>query len=102
MFVVPSVVRCRGVRENHVVSDIVLDNASDVECCRIEPLEDYRGTGAQIAKKRDYRNTEHVIPKSPAIRPTTGHGSVTETRLNLTDQCISTKNTEPIEARTAS
>src|SRR5215469_3346244 len=102
MFVVPSVVRCRGVRENHVVSDIVLDNASDVECCRVEPLEDYGGTATQIAKKRDHRNTEHVIPKSPAIRPTTGHGSVTETRLDLTGQCISTKDTQPIKARTSS
>src|ERR1700757_4849548 len=102
MFVVPSVVRCRGVRENQVISDVVLDHAAYVERRRIEPLEDHRRIGAQIAKERDHRDTEDVIPKSPSIRPTAGHGSVTETRLNLTGQCISTKDAQPIKARTSS
>jgi hypothetical protein len=49
MFVISSVVRRRRIRKRHIVGDVVVSNAADVERLGIKPRENRRWTCPEIA-----------------------------------------------------
>ncbi len=97
MQIITPVMRSRGIWEDSIVSDVILDHTAYVKCDRIKARKNLRWTGAQVAQDRNHRDTQHVIAKPPSVWPSARHCSFTKTLLNRAREGISPENTKSIK-----
>src|SRR5262245_38046823 len=81
----------RRIREDLVVGDVV---AVDVVAGR---ANDDRRADAQVADERRHRDIDNIVSKSAAVRPSAGHGAVTESCLDRTRQRVAAEDAQPRE-----
>src|SRR5258708_18987212 len=91
------VVRGRRVRKYCVVSNIVRDDAAEVECRGIDRV-DHRRIGSEVTQERDDRDGHDVIAKTADDWPTARYKTITESRLNPAREGMNNENTKSIEA----
>jgi hypothetical protein len=101
MLVIPSVVGRRRVWKYHVVGDVVLNNATDVERLGIKSLENRRRTRPEIAQDSYDSDPQNIIAEAAPVWPTPGDSSITEAWLYRADQRISSEDTESIKTRSS-
>src|SRR5215469_6747010 len=89
--------RSRRIREDCIVSNIVVYDPAYVEGSGIKSGKNLRWTGSQIAQDSNHSYTQNVIPEPAPVWPATRYGSVTETWLNCAFKGVAAENTEPVK-----
>src|SRR5258707_6119861 len=79
--VISPVVRGRRIRKYCVVSNIVRDDAAEVECRGIDRV-DHRRIGSEVTQECDDRDGRDVIAKTAAVWPTATYNAISESGLN--------------------
>jgi len=89
--------RCRCVREDYIVTDVVLYNPAYVEYAGIKSGKKLGWTRSQVAQDRNHSYAQDVITEPPPVWPSAGHCSVTKTLLNRAREGISSEYAESIK-----
>src|ERR1700737_895554 len=89
--------RCRGVREDLIVSNVVVCHPAYVECAGIKSGKYFGCTCSKVAQDRNHSYAQHIITEPPTIWPSTGHCSFTESLLNRAREGISSEYSESIK-----
>src|SRR5208337_1569600 len=91
--------RCRRVREDSIVSDVVVYHPANVECAGIKSGKYLGWTRSQVAQDRNHSDAQHVVTEPPPVWPSAWHCSVTESLLNPAREGISSEYSESIKHR---
>src|ERR1700732_4634640 len=91
--------RCRCVREDSIVTDVVLDHPSYIECSGIKSGKNMGWTRSKVAQDRNHSYAQHVITEPPPVWPSAGYGPVTESLLNRAREGISSEYSKSIKHR---
>ena len=89
--------RSRRIREDSIVSNIVVYDPAYVEGSGIKSGKNLRWTCSQITQDSNHSYAQNVIPEPAPVWPATWHSSVTETLLNGACKGIAAENTESVE-----
>src|SRR5580704_15134829 len=91
--------RCRRVRKDSIISNVVLDHPAYVECAGIKSGKYLGRTRSKVAQDRNHSYAQHVITEPPSVWPSAGYCSVTESCLNRAREGISPEYSESIKHR---